>query len=133
MNGHSTPSERHERMTAPELAAALAERAEDVCRRYLPGGRKEGRYWKAGNVRGGPGRSLFVGLAPSPRPGRWKDAATGERGDPSQDCGRAACASFDESRSAGIVTVLPLGLLDRSCIRAALRAPRARRAPRVLL
>ena len=81
MNGHHTPSERHERMTARELAAALAERAEDVCRRYLPGGRKEGRYWKAGNVRGGPGRSLFVGLAPSPRPGRWKDAATGERGD----------------------------------------------------
>ena len=81
MNGHSTPSERHERIPARELAAALAERAEDVCRRYLPGGRKEGRYWKAGDVNGHPGRSLYVGLAPSPRPGRWHDAATGERGD----------------------------------------------------
>ena len=74
MNGHSTPTERHERMPARELAAALAERAEDVCRRYLPGGRKEGRYWKAGDVNGHPGRSLYVGLAPSPCPGRWHDA-----------------------------------------------------------
>ena len=81
MNGHNTPPKRHERMTARELAAALAERAEDVCRRYLPGGRKEGRYWKAGNVRGDAGRSLFVGLAPSALPGRWQDAATGEGGD----------------------------------------------------
>ena len=81
MNGHNTWPRRHERMTARELAAALADRAEEVCRRYLPGGRKEGRYWKAGNVHGDAGRSLFVGLAPSALPGRWQDAATGEGGD----------------------------------------------------
>ena len=81
MNGHHSAPERQGAMSARELAAALAARAEEVCRKYLPGGRREGRYWKAGNVRGDPGRSLFVGLAPSPRPGRWTDAATGEGGD----------------------------------------------------
>ena len=43
-------------MTASELAAALAARAEEVCRRYLPRGLKDGRYWKAGNVHGDAGR-----------------------------------------------------------------------------
>ena len=32
-------------MNATEIAAALSTRAEDVCRRYLPRGRKQGRYW----------------------------------------------------------------------------------------
>ena len=100
MNGHSTPSERHERMPARELAAALAERAEDVCRKYLPGGRREGRYWKAGDVNGHPGRSLYVGLAPSPCPGRWKDAATGESGDMLGLLRRQfGDAAFDEARA----------------------------------
>ena len=81
MNGYHTAPERQGTTTARALAAALAERAEDVCRQYLAHGHKEGRYWKAGSVHGDPGRSLFVGLAPSPRPGRWKDGATGESGD----------------------------------------------------
>ena len=32
-------------MNATEIAAALSTRAEDVCRRYLPRGRRQGRYW----------------------------------------------------------------------------------------
>ena len=68
-------------MNATAVAAALGERAEEVCRRYLPHGRKHGRYWTAGDVRGSRGRSLFVRLAPPGTPGKWTDAATGEHGD----------------------------------------------------
>ena len=66
---------------AAEIAAALASRPEEVCRRYLPQGKKQGRYWVAGDVDGSPGRSLFVRLKPPGVPGKWCDAATGEHGD----------------------------------------------------
>ena len=68
-------------MNAADTAAALAARAEHVCRRYLPQGRRQGRYWCAGDVRGATGRSLFVRLSPPGTPGRWQDANTGEHGD----------------------------------------------------
>ena len=68
-------------MNATAVAAALGARAEEVCRRYLPHGRKHGRYWTAGDVRGARGRSLFVRLAPPGVPGKWTDTATGEHGD----------------------------------------------------
>ena len=68
-------------MNATAVAAALGARAEEVCRRYLPHGRKHGRYWTAGDVHGARGRSLFVRLAPPGTPGKWTDAATGEHGD----------------------------------------------------
>ena len=68
-------------MNATEIAAALSTRAEDVCRRYLPRGRKQGRYWTAGDTSGAKGRSLFVRLAPPGIPGKWTDAATNEHGD----------------------------------------------------
>ena len=68
-------------MRARRLAQALAERAEAVCRHYLSGGRKEGRYWTAGDVAGAKGRSLYVRLAPPGAVGYWRDAATGEHGD----------------------------------------------------
>ena len=68
-------------MNATEIAAALSARAEDVCRRYLPRGRKQGRYWTAGDTSGAKGRSLFVRLAPPGIPGKWTDAATNEHGD----------------------------------------------------
>ena len=66
---------------AAAVAAALGARAEDVCRRYLPHGRKQGRYWTAGDIHGARGRSLFVRLAPPGVPGKWTDAASGEHGD----------------------------------------------------
>ena len=68
-------------MNAAAVAAALAERAEAVCRCYLPRGRKQGRYWIAGDLDGARGRSLYVRLAGPGAPGKWTDAATGEHGD----------------------------------------------------
>ena len=68
-------------MNATEIAAALSTRAEDVCRRYLPRGRRQGRYWTIGDTSGAKGRSLFVRLAPPGIPGKWTDAATNEHGD----------------------------------------------------
>ena len=68
-------------MNAADTAAALAAHAEAVCRKYLPHGRRQGRYWCAGDVRGAPGRSLFVRLEPPGTPGKWQDAATSQHGD----------------------------------------------------
>ena len=68
-------------MNAADTAAALAAHAERVCRRYLPNGRRQGRYWCAGDVRGAQGRSLFVRLEPPGPVGKWQDAALGIHGD----------------------------------------------------
>ena len=66
---------------AAMLARRLAEDAEAVCRHYLPNGRRQGRYWIAGDVENSRGRSLYVRLTgPTSGPGaagRWTDAATG--------------------------------------------------------
>ena len=66
---------------AADIAAALGARAEAVCRRYLPQGRKQGRYWVAGNLDGARGHSLFIRLTGPGVPGKWTDGATGEHGD----------------------------------------------------
>jgi len=70
---------------AADLARRLARDAEAVCRRYLPNGRRQGRYWIAGDVMNTPGRSLYVRLhGPDSGPGaagKWTDSATGEHGD----------------------------------------------------
>ena len=71
----------HDPSPASAIAAALAERAEDVCRHYLPNGRRQGRYWVAGDLDGARGRSLFVRLRGPGTPGKFTDAATGEHGD----------------------------------------------------
>ena len=68
-------------MNATRIAKALGERAEEVCRAYLPHGRRQGRYWTAGDIRGARGRSLFVRLAPPGTPGKWADPAEGTHGD----------------------------------------------------
>ncbi len=72
---------QHDPSPAAAIAAALAARAEEVCRRYLPNGRRLGRYWICGDLDGARGRSLFVRLSGSGKPGKWTDAATGEHGD----------------------------------------------------
>ncbi len=70
---------------AADLAHRLARDAEAVCRHYLPAGRREGRYWLAGDVENSPGRSLYVRLSGPDSgkgaAGKWTDAATGEHGD----------------------------------------------------
>ena len=71
--------------SASDLAARLARDAEAVCREYLSGGHKSGRYWIVGDVRNTPGRSMFVRLkgpeSGKGAAGKWTDAATGEHGD----------------------------------------------------
>lgn len=68
-----------------DIARRLAENAEAVCHRYLSNGRREGRYWLVGDVRGAPGRSLYVRLSATAdtlgRAGKWTDAESGEHGD----------------------------------------------------
>ena len=68
-------------MNAAGVAAALSLRAEAVCRQYLPHGRRQGRYWVAGDLDGARGRSLFVRLRGPGTPGKWTDAADGSHGD----------------------------------------------------
>ncbi len=72
---------QHDPSPAAVIAAALAARAEEVCRQYLPHGRRQGRYWIAGDLDGARGRSLFVRLRGPGTPGKFNDAATGEHGD----------------------------------------------------
>ena len=91
-------------MNAASVAAALAERAEEVCRRYLPYGRRRGRYWVAGDLDGGRGRSLYIRLAPPGAPGKFTDAATGEHGDlldiiRHRICAPTLRAALDEARA----------------------------------
>ena len=64
---------QHEPSPAAGIAAALGLRAEAVCRRYLPHGRKLGRYWIAGDLDGTRGRSLFVRLHGPGTSGKWTD------------------------------------------------------------
>jgi Toprim domain len=68
-----------------ELARRLARDAEAVCRHYLSNGRRQGRYWRVGDVLNNPGRSMFVRLkgpeSGKGAAGKWADAATGEHGD----------------------------------------------------
>ncbi len=84
---------------AARVAAALAERAEEVCRRYLPYGRRRGRYWVAGDLDGGRGRSLYVRLAPPGAPGKFTDYVA-----PvvmlRPGAGRRSCTRFERSRYA---------------------------------
>jgi hypothetical protein len=69
---------------ARDIAEQLADRAEAVCRKYLPNGVKSGNYWMVGDVSGAPGRSMHVRLK-GPLSGRgaagkWADEASGDFG-----------------------------------------------------
>jgi Toprim domain len=66
-----------------DLVDRLAADAEAVCRRYLSRGRREGGYWRVGDLANTPGRSLFVRLKSTAKgqAGKWTDAESGEHGD----------------------------------------------------
>ncbi len=63
-----------------DLKLRLATQPEDVCRRLLPGGKRNGSRWVCGGVDGGAGKSMYVDLEGGTA-GLWRDAATGEGGD----------------------------------------------------
>lgn len=67
-------------MRAREVSTLLADRAEEIVQKLLPGGKRAGNYWQAGDVQGNTGTSLYVHLV-GDRRGHWRDAATGEHGD----------------------------------------------------
>ena len=60
-------------MNASQISQTLSDHAESVCRHYLPNGKKQGRYWTCGSVRGEPGQSMHVRLSPPGQPGKWTD------------------------------------------------------------
>jgi hypothetical protein len=66
-----------------DLVDRLAVHAEAVCRHYLSNGRREGGYWRVGDLANTPGRSLFVRLKSGAKgpAGKWTDAQSGEHGD----------------------------------------------------
>jgi Toprim domain len=70
---------------AHDLSRRLADNAEAVCRLYLPAGRREGAFWRVGDVRNASGRSLSVRLIATASgrgaAGKWTDLASGEHGD----------------------------------------------------
>lgn len=106
-----------------DLARRLAARADDVCRHYLPNGRKVGGYWIAGDARGAKGRSLYVRLtgplSGKGAAGKWSDPATAEHGD-LLDLIAAACRLnnhrdvLDEARRFLNVSEIPRQSADRS-------------------
>lgn len=61
-----------------DISRMLADKADDVCRWLLPGGRKQGHEWCVGNVDGTPGDSLRVNLGG--KAGVWRDFASDEKG-----------------------------------------------------
>ena len=69
---------------ASEVAEKLADRAEAVCRTYLPKGRRCGNYWMIGHASGVPGNSMHVRLrgplSGKGAAGKWSDEATGDHG-----------------------------------------------------
>lgn len=73
------------RESSGDIARRLAARAPEVCRNYLPKGKRVGGYWIVGDASGAKGRSLYVRLAGplsgKGAAGKWSDAATGEHGD----------------------------------------------------
>lgn len=67
-------------MRAADMAALLADRADDVASMLLPNGKRKGREWCVGSLGGEAGESLKVHLG-GPKSGVWSDFSTGDSGD----------------------------------------------------
>jgi DNA primase (bacterial type) len=67
-------------MNAKELSQRMADQAESLAAYLLPGGKRRGNEWKAGNTDGGEGDSLSVCIKGA-KAGVWSDFASGEKGD----------------------------------------------------
>jgi hypothetical protein len=66
--------------TLDDIRSRLANRAEDVAKLLLPGGKRMGKKWKCGDTSGNPGSSLEVELE-GDKAGIWNDSAAGHGGD----------------------------------------------------
>ena len=67
-------------MRPGEISKKLANRVHEFAPQLLPNGKRAGNYWQAGNAQGEAGTSLYLHLSGN-KPGKWRDAATGEHGD----------------------------------------------------
>lgn len=71
--------------SSSEIAHRLAARAIEVCRAYLPNGKRIGNHWIVGDRHGAKGRSLYVRLTGpldgKGAAGKWTDASRAEHGD----------------------------------------------------
>lgn len=68
------------KVEVPEISRRLADRAEQVASMLLPGGKRSGNMWIAGDVTGGKGKSVQVHLSGS-KMGRWAEYAEGKTND----------------------------------------------------
>lgn len=66
--------------TVAEIEQDLRDNVLAIARQCLPGGREEGNYFTAGDLRGGPGGSLVVNLRGA-KQGLWRDYAGDAGGD----------------------------------------------------
>src|SRR5487761_1169113 len=69
------------RIPVAEIVSRLRDKLENLATDLLPGGKREGREWRAGSVAGEAGHSLGVHLIGAKR-GVWSDFAAGIGGDP---------------------------------------------------
>jgi hypothetical protein len=63
-----------------QIVGMLAQRADQLARELLPGGRREGREWTCGDLSGAKGRGVSVCIA-GPKAGVWGDFQGGSSGD----------------------------------------------------
>lgn len=98
-------------MNAFELKQRLADRAEDIAEYLLPGGKRQGKEWKAGSVDGDAGDSLSLCVSGA-KAGVWKDFANGASGDLLDLWMKARAMSLPEAMNEakgylGIVDTMP--------------------------
>lgn len=66
-------------MDARQISILLSQNVLNVVSFLLPNGKKEGNYWRCGDVSGNPGKSLAVVLSGN-KAGLWNDFATNDKG-----------------------------------------------------
>jgi hypothetical protein len=67
-------------MEIGQIVGMLAQRAEDLARELLPGGKREGREWVCGDLSGGRGRGVSVCISGA-KAGVWGEFSAGRGGD----------------------------------------------------
>lgn len=83
-------------MNAADISDRLADRIRELVLGLLPNGRRDGREWRAGSVKGEAGSSLAVHLS-GPKSGIWHDFATDESGDALDLVAAVLCYSTREA------------------------------------